>query len=100
MRTVFYTLGWTSRVAVAIGSRSGKPPGVHLHQYGGPLQVTYHEELAERDVREDVVRLVLPAQLLGLLPVVREFLGEGAHRSQVQDIFPRQRVVQEGIVDM
>lgn len=35
---------------------------------------THHKELAERDVREDVVRLVLPAQLLRLLPEVRELL--------------------------
>lgn len=37
--------------------------------------VAHHEELAEGDVREDVVGLVLPTDLLGLLPEVRELLG-------------------------
>lgn len=37
--------------------------------------VAYHEELAEGDVGEDVVGLVLPTDLLGLLPEVRELLG-------------------------
>lgn len=37
--------------------------------------VAHHEELAEGDVGEDVVSFVLPADLLGLLPEVRELLG-------------------------
>lgn len=36
--------------------------------------MTHHEELAEGDVWEDVVGLVLPADLLRLLPKVRELL--------------------------
>lgn len=41
----------------------------------GVCDVAYHEELAEGDVGEDVVGLVLPTDLLGLLPEVRELLG-------------------------
>lgn len=37
--------------------------------------VAHHEELAEGDVGEDVVGLVLPADLLGLLPEVGKLLG-------------------------
>lgn len=37
--------------------------------------VAHHEKLAEGDVGEDVVGFVLPADLLGLLPEVRELLG-------------------------
>lgn len=36
--------------------------------------VAHHEELAEGDVGEDVVRLVLAADLLRLLPEVGELL--------------------------
>ena len=36
--------------------------------------VAHHEELAEGDVGEDVVRLVLAAYLLRLLPEVGELL--------------------------
>lgn len=41
----------------------------------GRCDVAHHEELAEGDVGEDVVGLVLPTDLLGLLPEVRKLLG-------------------------
>lgn len=40
----------------------------------GAGAVAHHEELAEGDVGEDVVRLVLAADLLRLLPEVGELL--------------------------
>lgn len=45
------------------------------HRGDRGCNVAHHEELAESDVGEDVVGLVLPADLLGLLPEVRELLG-------------------------
>lgn len=49
---------------------------------------------------EDVVGLVLPTDLLGLLPEVRQLLGQRAGWAEVEDILPRQGVIQEGVTDM
>lgn len=43
------------------------------------------------------MRLVLPTDLLRLLPEVGELLGQGARGAQVQHILPGQRVVQERV---
>lgn len=59
---------------------------------------TDHKKLAEGDVREDVVRLVLAAGDARLLPEVRELLEQWPAGSQVQHILPGQGVVQEGVV--
>lgn len=62
--------------------------------------VLYHEELAEGDVWEDVVSLVLATDLLGLLPELGELLGQGPRGPQVQDVLPGQGVVQERVTHM
>lgn len=59
---------------------------------------TDHKKLAEGDVREDVVRLVLAAGDARLLPEVRELLEQRPAGSQVQHILPGQRIVQERVV--
>lgn len=59
---------------------------------------TDHKKLAEGDVREDVVRLVLAAGDARLLPEVRELLEQRPAGSQVQHVLPGQRVVQERVV--
>lgn len=51
------------------------PRGCLRHWGDRVCSVAHHEELAEGDVGEDVVSFVLPADLLGLLPEVRELLG-------------------------
>lgn len=59
---------------------------------------TDHKELAEGDVWEDAVGLVLAAGDARLLPEVRELLEERPAGSEVQHILPGQRVVQEWVV--
>lgn len=61
---------------------------------------THHEELAEGDVREDVVGLVLAAGDAGLLPEVMELILQGSARAQVQDVLSGQWVIQEGVIHM
>lgn len=71
----------------------GLAQGIHL-------AVLTHEELAEGDVGEDVVCLVLAADLLRLLPEVGKLLRQGASGPEVEDILPGQGVIQEGVTDM
>lgn len=53
----------------------GRLPGCGHQAPGvGVGAVAHHKELAERDVGEDVVCLVLPTHLLRLLPKVGELL--------------------------
>lgn len=59
---------------------------------------TDHKELAEGDVREDVVRLVLATGDARLLPEVWELLEQRPAGSQVQHVLPGQRIVQEWVV--
>lgn len=59
---------------------------------------THHKELAEGDVREDVVRLVLATGDARLLPEVCELVEQRPAGSQVQHVLPGQRVIQEGVV--
>ena len=61
---------------------------------------TDHEELAEGDVREDVVSLVLAAHGPTLLPKVRELVEQRPTRPQVQHILPRQGGIQKWVVQM
>ena len=60
----------------------------------------HHKELAEGDVGEDVVCFVLPADLLRLLPEVRELLCQGACGAEVEHVLPGQGVIQEGVTHM
>lgn len=73
-----------------------------LHPMGHPGvgAAAHHEELAEGDVGEDVVCLVLAADLLRLLPEVGKLLRQGASGPEVEDILPGQGVIQEGVTDM
>lgn len=59
---------------------------------------TDHEKLAEGDVGEDVVRLVLAAGDARLLPEVRELLKQRPAGPQVQNVLPGQGIVQERVV--
>lgn len=59
---------------------------------------TDHEELAEGDVGEDVVCLILATGDTGLLPEVRQLLKQRPTGSQIQHIFSGQRVIQEWVV--
>ena len=61
---------------------------------------THHEELAEGDVWEDVVGLVLAAGDPTLLPEVRELVLQGPAGPQVQDELSGQGIIQEGVVHM
>lgn len=61
---------------------------------------TDHEELAQCDVGEDVVSLILATGDAGLLPEVGELLEERPAGSQIQHVFSGQRVVQEGVIHM
>ena len=63
-------------------------------------QGTHHEELTEGDVRKDVVGLVLATGHPALLPEVRELVLQRSAGSQVEDVLPGQRVVQEWIVNV
>lgn len=56
------------------GLGAGCVMGGRLPRAGGKGIVAYHKELAEGDVWEDVVCLVLPTDLLRLLPKVGELL--------------------------
>lgn len=60
----------------------------------------HHEELAERDVRKNVVGLVLAAGGPALLPEVGELMKQGPAGPQVQHILPGQRVIQEWVIHM
>lgn len=59
---------------------------------------TDHEELAEGDVGEDVVGLILATGEAGLLPEVRELLEQRPTGSQIQHILSGQRVIQERVI--
>lgn len=59
---------------------------------------TYHEELAEGDVGENVVCLILPTGEPGLLPEVRELLEQRSTGSHIKHILSGQRVIQERVI--
>lgn len=61
---------------------------------------TDHEELAEGDVRKDVVGLILATGEARLLPEERELLEQRPTGSQVQHILSGQRVIQERVIHM
>lgn len=61
---------------------------------------SYHEELAEGDVWEDVVSFVLAAGQARLLPEVGELLQQRSTGSQVQHILSGQGIVQERVVQV
>lgn len=61
---------------------------------------SYHEELAEGDVWEDIVSFVLAAGQARLFPEVGELLQQRSTRSQVQHILSGQGIIQERVVQV
>lgn len=60
----------------------------------------YLEELAECDVREEVVRLVPAAFRVRLLPKLDELALQLSDRTQVQDVIARRILVQARVARM
>lgn len=58
----------------------------------------YREEVAESDVRENLMGSVLPALALALLPKLLQAVIEAAGGTQVKSILLRDWVIQRGIV--
>lgn len=56
---------------------------IHVYKHKQNTCKSDHKELAEGDVREDVVRLVLATGLAGLLPEVRQLLEQRPTGSKV-----------------
>lgn len=61
---------------------------------------THHEELAEGDVRENVVGFVFAACDPTLLPEVGELVLQRPAGSQVENKLPGQRVIQEWVINV
>lgn len=75
---------------------------INLHKTQQPQlnSPAHHEELAQGDVRENVVGFVFATGDPTLLPEVRELVLQRSAGAQVEDKLPGQRVVQEGVVHM